>query len=299
MVGPRKTVPLLAIAALPFLPPPSAPPGTVPPDEGNGFPKVGAAVFLDGAGTPDARQVWGSADCERAGRVRRTRFGGDSTTVADGRPQDSSGFRRVRVVDGDDYSGERCELGLNDHRTSPVALYRDGARLITYLSLKLSKQFPIRGEGFQVVAQMKQTQPADTGGGIPMLALQARDRRWRLDHPGSEGGADLWSAPAVTGRWVRFAFEVTYSADPTIGSVRISADLNGDGDALDLNERSARFAVPTLKVEGPGGTEDGLAPGDPIPSHLRVGIYHDAGYPCVRDACSVGVDNVGIFEPAP
>ena len=130
----------------------------------------------------------------------------------------------------------------------------------------------------------------DTGGGIPMLALQARDRRWRLDHPGSEGGADLWSAPAVTGRG-----SVSPSRSPTRRirrwlPVRITADLNGDGDALDLNERSARFSVPTLKVEGPGGTEDGLAPGDPIPSHLRVGIYHDPGYPCVRYACSVGVD---------
>ena len=292
-----KTLSLLAIAAAPFVPP-LFPPAEDPDDQGTGFPKVGTALFVDGGGSASPRTVWGSLECQRPTRVRLARAEGDPTTLADGQPQDSAGFRRLRVLDGDDFSGERCELGLNDHRSSPVALYREGTRRITYLSLKLSKRFPLGRDAWQVVMQMKQSQPADSGGGTPVLALQADDGRWRLDHAGVDFEGDAWTAPASTGNWVRFAFDVTYSTDPELGAVQVSADLNGDGDALDKRERSGRIELQTLKAEGPGTSDDGLAEGDPIPSHLRVGIYHDSSYRCHGFKCSLGVDNVGVYEPS-
>jgi len=281
---------------VPFLPPLPIGGSPSPPAADNGFPQVGAAVFLDDGGPPRAAEVWGSVDCERPLRARDVRSGGDPAAGADGRPQDDAGYRRLRVVDGDNVSGERCELGQNDHRTSPVALYREGTRRITYVSLRLGDRFPIDRKAWQVVLQMKQSQPADAGGGVPVLALQANHNRWRLV-PNSRRGGSVWSAPATVGRWARFAFDVTYSSDPRSGSLRVSVDLNGDGDATDQHERGERVELRTLKLEGPGGTEDGLAEGDSIPSHLRVGIYHSPVYPCRGGRCEVAIDNVGVYEP--
>lgn len=284
------------MAGLPTLPLPPIPPWFGPaPGNGNGFPAVGAAVFLDDGAPPTAAEVWGSVDCAKRSRLSDVHVGGDPEAGADGRPQDA-GFRRLRVVDGDNVAGERCELGRNDHRTSPVSLYQEGSRRITFLSLRLADDFPLDRKAWQVVMQMKQTQPADSGGGVPVLALQANRNRWRLVHSDYDVGV-IWAAPASRGRWVRFAFDVTYSTDPEVGSVRVSADLDADGDALDKGERSDRVALRTLKVEGPGSDSDGLAQGDPIPSHLRVGIYHSPVYPCRGRSCSIGVDNVGVYEP--
>ena len=48
----------------------------------------------------------------------------------------------------------------------------------------------------------------------------------------------------------------------------------------------------------PGGEPDGLKPGQPIPSHLRAGIYHDPLIPCPSPTgCSVDIDNVQVIRP--
>ena len=91
---------------------------------------------------------------------------------------------------------------------------------------------------------MKQSEPADGPGfDTPVLALHAYDHRWWLYHSGAgdsraSGPEQIWSAPARTRMWTRFAFDVNYSVDPRLGSVRVYVDTNGDGDALDRGERS-------------------------------------------------------------
>ena len=283
------------IGDLPILPPsggPGPPAGDPGEPASDGFPDVGEPRFADGGEQGQVEQIWGGIACQRRDRVTAARFGGASDPGPDGAPV-NSGFRRLRVLDGDDSSGERCELGLNDHFTSPVALYREGERLITYTSLKLSKGFPLDRPSWQVVLQMKQSQPSNRGGGIPVLALHAYDDRWRL--VGRNG--ELWSARASKNLWTRFAFDVNYSPDPRTGWASLSVDLNGDGDALDRREQSERFELATLKVEGPGSSDDGVAKGAAIPSHLRAGIYHNPVYSCSRYRCSIGVDEVGVYEP--
>jgi hypothetical protein len=269
----------------PSEPPPAPPPGPPPPPPGptqdpDGFPDVGNALFVDRGKGPPA-SVWGSVDCAARERVTRDRRHGNP-------------FRRLSVLDGDDFYGERCELGRNNHLEGPTALYRDGERLVTYVSLKLSKRFPMRGDVYQVVTQMKQTQPSASGGGRPALALQAYGGRWVLVDEGEE----IWSAPARRARWTRFSFDIFYSDSPADGTIRVAVDLNGDGDAHDEYERSSRLELATLKTEGPDdGRDDGVPEGGAIPSHLRVGIYHDESYDCHGRVCSLAVDDVGIFEP--
>ncbi len=54
----------------------------------------------------------------------------------------------------------------------------------------------------------------------------------------------------------------------------------------------------TLKRETTGGTDDGIAPGESIPSHLRVGIYHNPAIACPPPSgCSTQVDNVQVVRP--
>ena len=255
------------------------PPLVPVPNPSNGFPAVGSALFSDDGSVGDTRAVWGKIDCQRGSRVRVV-----------------GGHRTIRVLDGDDAVGERCEIGRNNWPASPVALYRSGERLITVVSLKLSKRFPLERGTWQSVMQMKQSQPSNNGGGTPVLSLHAFDGRWRLRRGGvSEHVSQVWSTQATRGHWTRFAFDVTYSTDPSVGSVRVAADQNGDGDALDRGERSPQLHLATLVPEGPGDDSDGLADGDPIPSHLRLGVYHDPSYRCHGYRCSIGVDNVGIY----
>lgn len=278
------------IGDLPILPPGPGPGPGPPPALSDGFPEVGDARFVDsGEGRPE--DLWGGIACARRDRVELAKQGGAAGPRPDDQPV-APGFRRLRVLDGDDSSGERCELGLNDHFSSPVALYREGEHLVTFASLKLSSGFPLSRPAWQVIMQMKQSQPADRGGGIPVLALHAYDGRWRLVSRDRE----LWSGPATANSWTRFALDVKYSPDPDSGSVQLSADLNGDGDALDGGEKSRKLGLATLKVEGAGSSEDGLEQGAAIPSHLRAGLYHNPVYRCARYRCSVGIDDVAVYE---
>ena len=272
-----------------------------PLDPTPGFPRAGVARFGDTASEPDAAAIWGSIDCERSTRHRLLTTGGDAHLRGDREAQGNDAYRRLRLREGDDFHGERCELGRNDHRDSPVAVYREGDRLITYLSLRLPPGFQVDSRAWQVVMQMKQTQPAAAGGGPPRLALEVSDGMWRLTHHGPTAtplqDGTVWSAPADVNVWTRFALEVVYSADPELGSVRLSADLNGDGDARDPGERSDLAKLQTLRRERAGGAEDGIPPGAAIPSHLRVGLYQRPSITCPREGCFIDVDNVGIHEP--
>ena len=145
--------------------------------------------------------------------------------------------------------------------------------------------------------QMKQAQPSANGGGTPVIALEARQGKWMLTQSLSSGPSSdtrvLWSTPAQTGVWTRFMFDVVYSQDPAKGSIQLSVDLNGDNDYDDANERSPALKTYTLKRETSGGTNDGIAPGESIPGHLRVGPYHDPSLP----GTYVDVDNVEVVIP--
>lgn len=257
----------------------------------NGFPEIGKPLFADD-GSGDAAARWGSVDCATAARVR-TAAGGRPAPGPEGSERSARAFRHLKVVDGDNFYGERCELGLNDHRYSPVALYHEGERLLTFVSIRLPRRFPLGRTDWQTVLQMKQAQPSAAGGGPPVLELEARHGKWLLvnDWDG------IWSARARKGVWTRFAFDVRYSQDPDVGTVRVFVDRNGDGDALDNRERSRVIHRATLRRESDGGSPtDGIAPGQSIPSHLRVGIYHDPVYRCEGNQCSIGIDSVGVYQ---
>lgn len=256
------------------------------------------SVFSDTGDRAGASAEWGRVDCASASRHSLI-GGGDPHVTAAGAAQPSDQAHQLTVLDGDDVWGERCELGENWRPTAPMPAYEEGQRRLTMLSFRLPDSYPLANSDWQTVMQMKQAQPADNGGGTPVLALKASGGSWSLVQSTSPGSSDesrqLWSAPAATASWTRFVFDVTYSRDPGTGAVTVYADLNGDGDALDEGEQSATFSTYTLKLETSGGNDDGLAVGDSVPSLLRTGIYHSPAIPCPPPAgCASQVDNVQI-----
>jgi hypothetical protein len=260
-------------------------------------------VASDTASKPDPRYFWGDVGCGTTwtgppdlNRQKNVTTGGDLHPSATGTPQGNDAYRSLTVFDGDDFPGERCELGRNDHNTGPTTFYHEGQHRVTYMSLKLPPNFPLDAYAWQDVMQMKQAQPSDGGDGVPVLFMGAWDNQWSID---SYNGV-YWKFPAQAGVWTRFAFDVNYSQDPNLGWLQVSVDLNGDGDFDDDNERSPVIHTNTLKpeIDGPNGTSDGLAPGDSIPSHLRAGIYHNDSISCpAPDGCSVDLDNVQVLAP--
>jgi hypothetical protein len=260
----------------------------------------------DNASAADPEPLWGNIECEVDSRHQQVTTGGDTHATGDGAAQGNTAFRRMTAIDGDDFSGERCELGINEHRTGftpTFQLYREGERRVTFMSMRLPSNFPLSTTDWQVVMQMKQTQPADNGNGTPVVELSASQGHWRLAQSGSplltSTGRLLWDTPAANGIWTRFAFDVTYSQYDTQGSIKAYVDLNNDGDALDTGEQSPTFTTYTLKREiaaAQSPDNDPLVEGDSVPSHLRTGIYHNPVISCpAPSGCSTEVDNVQVY----
>jgi hypothetical protein len=256
-------------------------------------------VASDTAAGQNPVPFWGEIDCEKKSRHQVIASGGDWHPTASGSPQGNSAFRRLTVFDGDDVFGERCELGWNDRR-SPVAFYREGTRRITWVSIRLPSNFPLKTNRWQGVLQMKQAAPADNSGGAPVISLGAYDGRWLLfnSRPGyTLGDRIIWSRRARRGVWTRFALDVRYSRKRRKGRIKVFVDLNGDGDFADRRERSRRFRTNTLKRETAGTSSDGKSAGESLRSHLRVGIYHDTPIRCRPSGCSIDIDNVQVVRP--
>lgn len=261
-------------------------------------------VAEDNSLAADPTPTWGSIDCEDDSRHRRRQGSDDPHPTALGITDGNAFWRQLEVLDGDDFYGERCELGRNEHREGEQGtfnLYQPDTRRITFFSLLLPNGFDLTTERWQVVAQMKQANPSDLAesgtdyGYSPILDIGARDGRWEMHNNWNL----IWEAPALANTWVRFAIDVYYSPDPDQGWIRVFVDLNGDGDALDRFEAAPVIHTDTLKTEivdpeGAANDEDGIAAGEAIPSHLRVGVYHDPDIQC-QPSCRIRLDNVQVI----
>ncbi len=244
-------------------------------------------VNSDSSARLNPAHLWGRADCAAQDRVKRrvASRGPGRRVTGNGR------YRQLTVIDGDNIYGERCELGLNDWQQSTFAKFRQGERRVTFASIRLPKNFPLQQRMWQTVLQMKQTEPSQSENTGPVLEVQAYNGRLRLIHSWRQ----RWSTRIVKKRWIQIELVVRYSQSRRGGSVRMYVDRNGDGDAHDKHERSPRLHVSTLMRELPGETIAGLPAGASIPSHLRVGLYHDPRYSCpAPKGCSIQVDNVRV-----
>jgi hypothetical protein len=251
-------------------------------------------IASDTSSDPNPIPFWGAIECENSSRYSYDSSGGDTHLTASGAAQPDGAYRTMTTIDGDDTWGERCELGKNDNRTGPTVFYREGQHRVTFISMRLPSNFPLSTNSWQTVMQMKQTQPSNDDCCGPEIEMEARSGKWVV----VDSWHELFSFPARSNTWTRFAWDVYYSQDPAKGWIQVSADLNGDGDFNDPGERSPVIHTATLRTEpapAAGAADVGLPAGAPIPSHLRAGIYHDPSIPCpAPSGCSVEVDNVQV-----
>jgi hypothetical protein len=238
------------------LPPPPPPPSGL------------QVLRQDDASNPDPIPLWAEIAAQSASRHQQFGTGGPT-----GGP-----FRRLTVLDGDDYWGERAELAHNSRLNGlggpwgTFFLYGQNARRVTQFQMRLPTNYPINSPSWQVVMQMKQTGPSANSGGTPVLALEARSGRWVVTQSDSAGASsnthEVWSTPATLGVWTPISLDITYSPNPAVGKLQITVG----------GVQSPTISTYTEKYEISPGSQ-GLLPGDAIPSHLRLGIYHDSALP--------------------
>ena len=289
----------------------------------------------DTAASSDPYPLWGNIECAFDEQHWWMTTGGDTHTAGDGSAQGNTNLRRLTAYDNTaqgskyDFYGERCELGRNERRAgfTPATfnLYQEGQRRITFVSYRLPNTYPLANTLWQVVMQMKQTQPTDSDSS-PAISLSAQGGQWRLfqtpSHDPINSTVEKWATPAQLNVWTRFAFDITYSQDNAIGKIKVYADLNNDGDALDTGEQSPLISNFTLMREAAeAAPADDLPEGASVPSHLRVGMYHahdtfppgNNPIPCSppppttpttpppvdpgTNGCSLDVDNVQVYAP--
>jgi chitodextrinase len=301
-------------SACPAAPPPPPPPPPLPPPAGCAVDPASmtapgcALVRSDSSATQDPLPgLWGSIEAVDASRYQYVTSGGDTQQMADGTSQGNSAYRQLTVVDGDDHWGERAELGRNwwangenDSATKTdgaFALAHEGDRRITFWSMRFPSGFPMDVNAWQQIAQWKQAQPytdADTatrnpdGNGVT-LELQMYANQFRL----CTWWQQRWATAAPpTGKWIRFATDITFSQWPNTGKVRVFVDSNADGDFLDPGEASPVWQGATLAYVTTA--DSGLAAGDSVPSMLAMGLYHN---PSAYGTTSVELDNVQVLRP--
>ena len=246
-------------------------------------------IFTDTASSADPTSLWGRLDCANATRHQQMTSGADPHVTGSGTTQPDGAFRRMSAFDGDDIWGERCEAGLND-QGGPTTLYHEGQRRVTFASIRLPASSPVGNPNWRTVLQMKQAQPYYNPNMASIFELQVRGGQWIV----MSDWTDVWTAPASQDSWTRFAFDITYSQNPSVGSIKVYVDLNGDGDAADANEQSPRVSRQTLRPEVAGGSSP-VPVGQSIPSHLRAGIYQNKNYSC-PSGCSADFDNIQVFK---
>ena len=262
-------------------------------------------IASDTASEEDPLPFWGRVDCASESRQQWVPTGGDIQLTAAGSLQGDTAFRRLTIFDADEaeeHAG-RCELGYNWNEDSdpgtgitgpgPTVFYEEGQRRVTFASLRIPAVWNVDDPNWRTVLQMKQAEPYNNDAHASMFELQVRDGNWLVINDWH----DVWTAPATPGVWTRFAFDLTYSQDPRIGSIKVYVDLNDDGDFNDSGEQSPTVHRQTL-LDETAGEQDAVPPGGSVPSHLRAGLYQNEIYSCPPpDGCYMDIDNVQVVEP--
>src|SRR5918994_4561938 len=131
-----------------------------------------AVVRSDPGIEPTPEDLWGDIQCQVDSRYEHHVTGGP-----DGGP-----WRQLTVLDGDDFYGERCELGRNtkrygrssatDHRGT-FYLFRNGHRRIIDWYFKLMPGFPVTTQN-STIFQLKHTCPCDSITSHPEVQLMPK-----------------------------------------------------------------------------------------------------------------------------
>ncbi|WP_018331727.1 polysaccharide lyase [Actinomycetospora chiangmaiensis] len=176
-------------------------------------------------------------------------------------PYNNDGARAPKLVDAPGVAGAKAlEFtvpggGKRSELEPIVQLYREGDEAYFGFAWNLPADFPVNADGWQVLAQWK-----NSGDGSPPIEIKVEGGQFKLD--GGAGGDDPRGTyfstpigPALTGRQTDVVVHIKFSTDPQKASVDVW--MNGQ-------QRITGY-------QPPGGTR---YEGDD--SYLKTGIYRDS-----------------------
>jgi polysaccharide lyase-like protein len=211
----------------------------------------GAILWTADAERPWDRE-WASSSCEDSSRFREV-----TSPVVQGRRA-----YRIEVRDGDDSSGERCELGQGNPTRSGFPLFDEGDERWISFMLLLPRDYPVDTPDWNIFMQLKQL----GGLGTPVISMEAREGKFFLMNANnprvSNDTIPRWIGPVRRDHWVQFTLHVKFSPHPQVGFLELYGDLDG---------RGARLLMPKLNTYTMKLDAAGVA----VRSHARIGIYRD------------------------
>jgi hypothetical protein len=225
---------------------------------------AGAVILAeDDCTNPDPIPLWRSLDAADPSRHVWLPSGGPT-----GGP-----YRSLTVKDGDNFYGERCELGHNllgdtFHES------KEGDHNIVEEWFRLPTGFPLVMTNWQTISQQKEIENYTAPIAPEGVAHEKQVRGGKLFIRKFWVDLEPKGIPITTGIWYCSAVEMLHSADPAKGFLRHT--LNGVQGAI--------YKGQTLAVE--------TATGRAIPNHVRRGIYHDPAVP----SCSIDIGPTRVIQ---
>ena len=225
---------------------------------------------------------------------------------------------RLRVQEGDDSYGERCEMGMANTSSSNIdrvggsrVLFQNGTESWIAQQIMLDPNvyafcgtecaFDYDGG---LVQQLKQTGACGTPANgivtrdLPGVGVVLEHRNSAENDCGNATMKSLWRVPIRRGAWVRILQHVRWSTDPDTGY--IATWINGrpvqpsrDGNSKRITRPGDEVRIHTWTLKnGPGVDRLRQCKSHPC-AHLRNGVYRDS---TVRGDSVVYVDGTTVAK---
>ena len=208
---------------------------------------------------------------------------------------------RVRLQEGDESYGERCELGMANTSATNIdrvggerVLFHNGTESWIAQQIMLDpdiyafcgEECPFEYDG-GLVQQLKQTGSCGTPvngivtRNLPGVGVVLEHRNSAENDCGNASMDSLWRVPIDRGAWVRILQHVRWSTDPNTGYV--ATWINGravepslDGTSKPVTRRGDEIRIHTWTLKDGPGVDRLLQCRSHPCAHLRNGVYRNA-----------------------
>jgi hypothetical protein len=234
---------------------------------------------------------WAGISCASGSRVKSVK-----RPVAQGRRA-----YRVRLQEGDNSYGERCELGMAN--TDPPNIDRVGGSRVLFQNGTeswIAQQIMLDPNVYAfcgtacsldydggLVQQLKQIGACGTPANgivvrnLPRVGVVLEHRNSAENDCGNAPMKSLWRVPVRRGEWIRILQHVRWSTDPGTGYIAtwingrpVQPSLDGNRKRIERTGDEVRIHTWTLK-DGPSVDRPPQCTSYPC-AHLRNGVYRDS-----------------------
>jgi len=264
--------------------------------------------FRADARKPRWSAEWADVSCASASRVKQVK-----SPAAHGKRA-----YRIRLQEGDDSYGERCELEMANTNSSNIDRV-GGSRVLFHNGTDswIAQQIMLDARTYAfcgtecaldydggLVQQLKQTGSCGTPANgivarkLPHVGVVLEHRNSAENDCGNATMKSLWRVPVTRGAWIRILQHVLWSPDPGTGYIAtwingrpVAPSLAGTSKHVSRSGDEIRIHTWTLK-DGPSVDRLRQCVSHPC-AHLRNGVYRN---PAVRGDSVVYVDGTTVAK---